>query len=306
MIEDTFLKLKSNLELSDTFQSAVSTQHNAVRSVVENAGLKVETRLIGSLGRRTRIPPKPGQDFDIDVLVIMGSFYNWVSEGGVSTDKAMNDVHGAVVRTDRYSKMRPELDHPTITFQYGNGVAMELVPGYRDQIGKRQDGSTFEPKGRAYWVPASRGRWELADYDYEAEQITAINKSTGGVLIPTVKMLKAAKREHFPSMKSYHLEVITSQMLPGIIQAYKDKGVTPTYPMLIASVLFHLEGKLDREWGIPGSLSPPFTVPAAVKAELQGGNGWLQTTVQKAYNAETDAEAHQTWKLIFKDDLPLR
>ena len=39
-----------------------------------------------------------------------------------------------------------------------------------------------------YWVPARQGKWELADYDFEAEQITAINDSTGGLLVPTVKM----------------------------------------------------------------------------------------------------------------------
>src|SRR3989338_2265095 len=101
MVHEAFQKFKSNLELNDTFDDIIQRRHNAVRSVIENNGSGVETKLIGSLQRQTRIQPKEGDIFDIDILVVLGSFYNWLpagSIGGVTPQAAMaqlNDIIGA-------------------------------------------------------------------------------------------------------------------------------------------------------------------------------------------------------------------
>lgn len=307
MIEDTFLKLKSNLELSDTFSDTISRQHRAVRSVIENSGLDPKTKLIGSVARQTRIPPKPQHDFDIDILVELGSFYSWLQPGdlnGITTGKAMEQVRAAVAGAHRYAKMNPELDHPTVTFSYANDVKVEIVPAFVDRIGASADGTRHEPVGRAYWVPA-RDRWELADYDFERDAITAANKACGGWLVPVVKMVKAAKREHFPSMKSWHLEVIVSRLLPGILAELERKQIAASYPLLVASLLYWLQDNLDGERGISGSLSPKFTISQEARSEIMSGDQWLRRTVGAAHRAERDADKHELWKLIFKDVLPL-
>jgi hypothetical protein len=306
MIEDTFLKLKSNLELNQTFSDAITTRHNAVRSVIENNGLSIkDTKLIGSVGRKTRIQPRPGDEFDIDILVILGEFYNWLSSGGITTSMAMSNVHETVLKTDRYSKMNPEQDHPTVTFSYANDVAIELVPAYLDLVGRSFDGTTHQPTGRAYWVPAPNSKWELADYDYEAEYITTINGNTGGLLIPTVKMLKAAKREHFPALKSYHLEVIATNVIPNIIAEYRASETTPTFPLIVGSFLHHLDRRLGQTWGIPRSLSPTFVIDAAAEAEIRAKADWLKQQLQIALFGKTDGDKHRAWKNIFRDSLPL-
>ena len=71
MISGSFLKLKSNLELNKTFDEIIQQRHNAVRSVLENNLSNIETKLIGSLQRKTRIQPRPEDGFDIDILVIL-------------------------------------------------------------------------------------------------------------------------------------------------------------------------------------------------------------------------------------------
>src|SRR5229473_4485166 len=120
MIEDTFLKL--NLELTQTFQDTISRQYKAVGGVIENNHADVKkVRLIGSVGRKTRIQPPPGSnaDFDIDMLVVLGTFYNWVTDGsGISKEKAMESVEVAVKQAERYAKKNPERDNPTVTFSY--------------------------------------------------------------------------------------------------------------------------------------------------------------------------------------------
>jgi hypothetical protein len=306
MIDDTFQKLKFNLELTPNFSGIVSQRHKAVRSVIENERLSINTKLIGSLSRQTRIQPRPGDQFDIDILAVLGSFDRWVPSGtGTTTQMAMNMVHEAVASADRYAKMNPEQDHPTVTFDYANNVKIELVPAYLDNIGHSSDGSQHAPKGRAYWIPARNAKWELADYDYGADYISGKNQACNGLLIPTVKMLKAAKRWHFPAMKSYHLEVIATDLVPRIIEDCGQKSLTPTYPLLVANCLYLLEVQLEKTWQISGSLSPPFTIDPSTRAAIGPKVTWLGEQAKRAHLAGTDRDKHEVWKTIFGEVLPL-
>ena len=116
MIQEAFQKLRTNLELNDTFDVLIQQRHNAVRSVIENNMGTVNTKLIGSLQRKTRIQPKQNGTFDIDILVVLGSFYNWLplgAPGGVTPAAAMQTLHEAVNESDRYRAMGPQQDQPT-------------------------------------------------------------------------------------------------------------------------------------------------------------------------------------------------
>jgi hypothetical protein len=305
MIEDTFLKLKSNLELDYSFGEIVSRQHNAVRSVIENNSLQIKsTKLIGSMSRQTRIQPRKDDAFDVDILVVMGEFNCWAPSGGITSQMAMNSLHSAVRSADRYAKMEPEQDHPAVTFGYANNVTVELVPAYLDMVGASFNGTPHLPTGRAYWVPGPNNSWQLADYDYEADYISSINRSTHGLFIPTVKMLKAVKRWHFPSMKSYHLEVIAADAVPKIIAECASLGVKLSYPLLVATFLFRLEDYLSRSWGIPGSLSPTFMLDLTTQATVGVKASWLREQANKAYFANTNYEKHALWRTIFGEVIP--
>lgn len=75
-MQQYFLKLKSNLEFGPALSETISTRHFAVRTYLENnlPGFK-EAKLIGSLQRKTRINPGSEGELDIDILVVMGEFY---------------------------------------------------------------------------------------------------------------------------------------------------------------------------------------------------------------------------------------
>lgn len=147
MLSEGFEKLKSNLELNDSFESVIETHHKAVRSVIKNAAPGINSKLIGSLQRHTRIQPREGDKFDIDILVELGSFYGWVSQG-ITTHDALNKLGEYVSQSPRYQSMGPYTDAPTISFNYQDGVKVELVPAYRDWIGTHNDGQPCPPKGR--------------------------------------------------------------------------------------------------------------------------------------------------------------
>src|ERR1700743_2191063 len=104
-MQDHFLRLKSNLELDSTFAASVSTRHTAIRTYLQNnhPAFK-DSKLIGSLQRQTRIDPGQGHKFDIDILVILGEFNQWVPEaspGGITAQSAINSLHSTIAGSDR-------------------------------------------------------------------------------------------------------------------------------------------------------------------------------------------------------------
>jgi hypothetical protein len=224
-VAEAFRQFKSNLKLGDSFQDAVTTHHGAVREWVESYAPGIETQLIGSLQRRTRIPPRPKQDtFDIDILVVLGNFHSWVSYGGVTPASALDKVEEIVSDHETYDRMDPEADSPTISFEYADGIKVELVPAYLDQIGYDPAEKPTYPTGRGFWIP-KRGKWELADYNYDAAYITQANEAADKYLVPTIKMLKAAKRRLFAKITSYHLEAMAAAVLPGVVETIKVRGI---------------------------------------------------------------------------------
>src|SRR5207249_3335869 len=122
MINEAFLQLKSNLELGASFQETVQRHHEAVRSVIEKNGDKLETKLIGSLQRKTRVQPRSEDTFDIDILVNMGEFHSWVPSGGVTPQAAVARLLQVVAESDRYEQMNLSVDQPTVSFKYKDGT----------------------------------------------------------------------------------------------------------------------------------------------------------------------------------------
>ncbi len=247
-VSQAFREFKSKLELSESFQKKITTHHNAIREWIENYEPKIETKLIGSLQRNTRIQPRSIDAFDIDILVILGEFHGISSDGsGVSPSDAIDEIYEIMKEHETYKKMDPSKDYPTVYIEYSDGIKVELVPAYKDFI--------YEPKERGYRIPKSYYEWATADYDYDADYISKKNEETGGYLIPTIKMLKAAKRNLFPEMKSYHLEVIAVNVIPAIVSYLKENRYQISYPFVIYSFFLMAKDEIIKSVRISGSKS---------------------------------------------------
>lgn len=248
-VSQAFSEFKSRLELSESFQEKIITHHNAIRNWIERYDTKVKTQLIGSLQRKTRIQPRSNDTFDIDILVILGKFHRISTDGsGVSPSDAIDKVYEIIKEHGTYKKMDLTKDYPTVYIEYSDGTKVELVPAYKDFI--------YEPKGQGYKIPKSYYEWTSADYDYDAEYISKKNKETDGYLIPTIKMLKAAKRNWFPEMKSYHLEVLAVNIIPEIFTYCKNKGYSISFPFLVYGFFCIAKDEILKPVKIPGSKSP--------------------------------------------------
>ena len=308
MLADSFSQLKSNLELTPYFDDLVQQRHNAVRAYLKNNDSNiVDTKLIGSVRRKTRIQPAGNAKFDIDILVVMGSFYNWLppgAPGGVTPEQALNTLHRSVQSSERYGAMNLQQSSPIVSVTYGDETVVEFVPAYVDQIGASSDGTVHNPKGRAYWIPKN-GKWELADYDYESEYISRQNTASDGWLIPTIKMLKAIKREYFSQMRSFQLDIIASLIIPTSVSVRKQHNVEISYPMLIKDFFTYAPLHLASPTRVPGSHSPAITLNQENITALTGIFQKVDAYIGSLNSLPQGSKQTEGWKLLFGTPFPI-
>lgn len=298
-ISQAFNELKSRLELNDTLQNAVTVHHNGIREWIESYNSYIETKLIGSLQRKTRIQPRSNDTFDIDILVIFGYFISWVpAVQGITPTDTLNKLDEIMREHGGYEKMDPEKDFPTVVINYADGTKAELVPTYCDYIGDTP------PKGRGYWIP-QRNKWILADYDYDADYISAKNKECDGWLIPTIKMLKAAKRNLFPEMKSYHLEVLATDSISLMVAYYKNQNLQLSFPSLVYSFFLISRDEILKACFIPDSKSPDASVYMSnfQKQNLADKFGEIESYCQSIIQLD-GRKAIEGWQKIFGEPFP--
>jgi hypothetical protein len=300
-LAESFSYFKQRLELDPSYQTVIEARHAAVRDCIERAIPGAETHLIGSLQRRTRIDPPTGlEDFDIDILVVLGRFDHWVPVGdgsGNSPDRALDRIEAAVRTRLFYRRLGIEQDRPAIVLPYDDGSRVEVVPAFRD------DFPDSFPRGRAYWVPRTN-EWHRADYDYDAQVISATNQANDGLLIPCIKMLKAWRRNLVPLLRSYHLEVLALNSFPIVLDVAK-RNAAPTWPMLLQGFFQCAAEDMRRGVTIRGSLSePPDYYLSPVEREA------IAAMIQKCheaslrYSTASDSVALQGWRSILGRPFP--
>lgn len=303
---DHFEKLKSNLELDPAFADSISTRHNAIRAYLQNnLPLFKDSKLIGSLQRKTRIHPGPNKKFDIDIMVVMGEFHGWVGTGGVSPQRALNALHATVTDSTRYGNMNPVQDPPTVTLTYSDNIEVQLVPAYIDMIGHDPSGNILGPKGRGYWI-VKNGQWEMADYDHEAEYISEKNKDSAGHLVPTIKVLKAIKREYFPELDSFPLEIIAADTVPVSVivkQVHKEPIYTHD---LILEFFDDARSRLANPIQIPGSKSPAIHLNPGVATTLDKRFQIIADHIRWANQLSTQGDQIEAWRKLCGDYFPVR
>lgn len=305
-MQEYFQKFKSNLELNPALESTIATRHQAIRGYLKNnhPGFK-SSNLIGSLQRKTRIHPGTQHDIDVDVLVVLGEFHRWVpgGSGGVTAQSALSSLQNTVTSSARYNQMEPIIDPPTIKLTAGDGLQVELVPAYVDMIGKDSSGRVVGPVGRGYWV-VKDGKWQLADYDHEADWISSRNALSDGYLIPTIKMLKAAKRIYFPELGSFQLEVLAAHVVVDAVTARKMLGWNLSYEALVWEFFEGAREKLAAPIQVPGSKSVPIQLDPVTVGTLAKKFGEIANYIKAIPNQPLQSERIALWRKLFGDHFP--
>lgn len=301
-IRDAFDYCKSGLELNKTLQDTITTRHSAIRGWIESVDPTIKTQLIGSLQRQTRIRPRSEDLFDIDILVILGAFDRWVPFGGVLPGNALSKVEEIVSDNATYGRMGDETDSPAVSIEYADKVKVELIPAYVDNIGQTSGGILTLPKGRGYWIPRNN-QWVIADYDYDADYVTALNKRMDGYLIPTIKLLKAIKRKHFHGFKSYYLEILACRIIPRIIAFWRERNYEFYYPQLLWAFFFLAKDDLQDRMVFPGSKCMDGYISLEGKELLKSKFNVISQLIENALTLE-HSKAIVAWKEIIDEPFP--
>jgi Second Messenger Oligonucleotide or Dinucleotide Synthetase domain len=301
-----FLKLKSNLELDPTLAEKITTRHSAVRTYLKNnhPGFK-DSQLIGSLQRQTRINPGATHRLDIDIMVIVGEFHNWVTSGGITAHDAIRALHSTVNQSARYGAMEPAADPPTVTLTSSDGIEVQLVPAYIDMIGADSAGNILGEKGRGYWV-AKNGTWTIADYDHEAAWISAQNRESNGLLIPTLKMLKVIKRVYFPILDSFPLEILAAKIIPGTVLFNQRFGGAASYQTLLHTFFELAPRELSTPIRVPGSKSAPIILDHLAVNTLTTQFAEIAHYIKTISALSGEAQRAQGWRTLCGEFFPSR
>ena len=219
-IQQSFLELKQNLEITDLQEATVSTRQKRVREVIE-AGIDLTdpySFLTGSYSRQTLIAPL--EEADIDIFFVLDSKYYFHYENGQNGGQA--GLLDLVKRTLRKTYTEtPDISRngQAVTIRFTD-FAVDVVPG-------------FNQKGGGFLIPNSVSQnWISTDPKKHVEIMSAANKAHDGDLVPLVKMIKAWNKNSNKYFSSFHLEVLALHVLQGItisdfpsgVRYYFDKG----------------------------------------------------------------------------------
>ena len=217
-VAQAFLTLRQNLEITGLQAETVSTRQTNVRKVVE-AGMNVrDSFLTGSYIRSTMIAPLKEADVDIFVVLNSSYFRQYDSNAAGSQAGLLDAVRRVLLKT--YTKT-PDISRngQAVTIRFDDFL-VDVVPA-------------FDREGGGYLIPNAISRsWISTDPKKHVELMTAANKAHSGQLLPLVKMIKAWNKAHGKFFRSFHLEVLSLQILgrvtisdlPSALRFFFDKA----------------------------------------------------------------------------------
>lgn len=301
-----FREYLSRIELDPTRADLASTRYAHVKRILEANLPGVDVRQVGSFRKKTKIRPRAVEDaLDVDVLVSLGRFTSYAKTPAEAADsrKALADVYAAVRASEVFRAMEPQKDAPVVVLEYADAFQIELIPALEDATGAR----THRDGSNPFQVPAPGGGWMVADYDYDANLISAVNQAPAlsGTLVPTIKLFKSFARARGVPLKSFHLEVIASLALPRRAAQWNADGKASDYPHALAAVLQDSHLHLGGAAALPESHTPP--IDSGLGAELEEVGEFLGKEGAQAWRLCMEpvaARALAGWQEFFGDPFP--
>lgn len=286
-INQAFLELKENLEITGLQSSTVSTRQTNVREVVEAELEVLDSFLTGSYARDTMIAPL--SEADIDVFVVLKSDYYHQFNGQNGGQAGLLDL---VKKTLRKTYTRtPDIGRngQAVTIRFDDFL-IDVVP-------------SFNRQGGGYLIPNSITQsWISTDPKKHVEISTKANAAHNGDLVPLIKMIKAWNKNIDRHFRSFHLEVLAWSILNGVTISNFPSGVR----------FFFDKGRelVSKQNPDPAGYSGDVGSYIAGTAKIQEAVGKFQLAYERAVKAEAyeqrgkTADAIETWRMIFGDYFP--
>lgn len=209
-VQQGFQKLKSNLEITNLQASTVSTRQANIRTVMDAGMVVLDSFQTGSYARSTMIAPLSEADIDIFFVLDVKYFHNYNGQNG-----GQAGLLDAVKRTLRRTYTQtPDISRngQAVTIRFDD-FDVDVVPG-------------FYRNGGGFLIPNSNtSSWLETDPKKHVELMSASNKVHNGDLVPLIKMIKGWNKKHSAFFRSFHLEVLTLEILKNVTMSDFPSGI---------------------------------------------------------------------------------
>jgi hypothetical protein len=200
-IEESFARLRSNLEITDLQSTLVSTRQQTVRGVIANGFKVADDFLTGSYARSTMISPLT--DADIDIFVCLDPSYYHSFHGVNGGPAGLLDRMKQTIRETYTTTPNISRNGQAVTIRFSDFV-VDVVVGFHRQ-------------GGGFLIANSVGNfWLETDPKKHVEIVSAANRQHNGNLVPIIKMIKGWNAANGSFFRSFHLEVLALEAFRGV------------------------------------------------------------------------------------------
>jgi hypothetical protein len=224
-----FEGFRANLEITGLQEDVVAARQERVRAAVAR-GLKVRgSFLTGSYRRHTLIAPMA--DADVDIIVVLDGQHRRRGP------RAVLDLVKATL-CEEYPSSRVSRNGQAVTIRFSD-FTVDVVPAFETWWGG--DVLDICNSGDDTWIRTNpRQHIKIS---------SKVNWRTAGLLVPSVKMLKAWNRAAGRPLRSFHLEVLAWKVFdPGWRVAFFGPGLgMGTDPENLTRFFTEAPGRLRRK-----------------------------------------------------------
>ncbi|ESZ99761.1 hypothetical protein CcI156_20575 [Frankia sp. CcI156] len=280
-VDDAFVKLRHNLEITQTEQNLAKARHEAIRDFVRTHWALADDFLTGSYRRDT----KTKRLKDIDIFVVIDAHG---PQAGFR-DQAPIEVINALETLIRRKWSAAARDGMAVVIPYGPNdevMSIDVVP-------------SFKRNGGGYYIPnPSAGDWIATNPKRHHELSIAKNADCGGNYVPLVKMIKGINRElGEPVSPSFLLEVMAQSLVKLPIGRYQDE---------IVLFLGTAAERIGDVWPDPAGLGGDVNAVMNTTEKLAAANALdrARRIAETAVDLEDEGQeraAYDQWKKLFGD-----
>ncbi len=286
-IQQSFLELKSNLEITGLQSEVVSARQTRVREVMQAAIDVTDTFLTGSYARHTMISPL--KEADIDIFCVLDNRYFHHYNGQNGGQAALLDYVKRTLLKTYTTTPSISRNGQAVTIRF-NDFVVDVIVG-------------FHRKGGGFLIPNSVTKsWLSTDPKKHVELVSAANKHHNGNLVPIIKMLKAWNKSHRSFFRSFHIEVLALQIFSDVTITDFPSGVRFFFDKARAAV------KVKNP--DPAGYGDDIGKYIDSQAKINEAVAKLQTALNIALLAEQhnasnrDRNAIEQWHRLFPDHFP--
>ena len=278
-IDDAFLRLKSNLEITQTEQDTAVRRHTSIRDYVSSQWNLIDDFLTGSYRRDTKTKKLK----DIDIFIVIDAAGAQAGYRAQSPAEVLNDLE--TLLADRWPGA------------HRDGMAIVIPFGSDDEVMSIDVVPAFDRKGGGYFIPDPHaGTWIATNPKRHHELSIAKNDQCDGKFVPFVKMIKGINRElGEPVSPSFLLEVMAHALVKAPFGRYQDEIV-----LFLATAAERIDEKWDDPAGLGGDVNT--IMGPGQKLTAAGALRRAQAIAERAVDLEDDGKvqaAYEEWKKLF-------